>query len=155
MTGARIRLAILLPLLAATATAQDAGDQIRAIRAQSNDAIAAHDVAKIVSFLDKEYQITTSVGSMSQGVDVEAGNWEAVFNDRPDVVYVRTPDRIEISGSNPLAAESGSWVGTWTTASGPIRTGGSYSAMWRRVDGAWKIRSELFVALYCEGVDCP
>jgi hypothetical protein len=54
----------------------------------------------------------------------------------------------------PLAWETGSWVGTWTTPEGPLRTGGRYAASWREVDGEWKIRSELFVTLFCEGEGC-
>jgi len=72
-----------------------------------------------------------------------------------DVLYVRAPESIEISADYPLAAETGTWVGTWSTSQGPVRTGGRYSAMWRQVDGEWKVRSELFVALYCGGVSCP
>jgi ketosteroid isomerase-like protein len=156
-----LSLIVALPLLgsglvaAQDVTDGDDAEAIRDLRMQSNEAIAAHDVQGIVSFFDEEYQITTSIGSMSQGVGEETGGLEALFDERPDVNYVRTPDVIEISRSNPLASESGSWVGTWTTTNGPVRTGGSYAAMWRKVDGTWRIRAELFVALFCDGVDCP
>jgi ketosteroid isomerase-like protein len=154
-------LIVSAPLLGSgLAKGQDAPDvdeasSIKALRMQSNEAIAAHDIPAIVSFFDEAYQITTSVGSMSQGVDEEIEGLTALFEARPDVNYVRTPEVVEISRSNPLAKESGSWVGTWTTANGPVRTGGSYTAMWRKVDGRWRIRAELFVALFCEGRDCP
>lgn len=134
---------------------QAAGEQIRALRALSNDAIAAHDVAAIVSFFDEEYQITASTGSMSHSIEEEIKDLGLLFDERPDVIYVRTPNEVEVSQSNPLAAEYGTWQGSWTTPNGPVRTGGSYSAMWRNVGGEWKIRTELFVALYCEGIDCP
>ena len=129
--------------------------QIRSARAQYNDAIANHDVPRIVSFLDEEYQITTSLGQLSQGREDDAAAWEELIASRQDVLYVRTPESIEISSDYPLAAEVGTWVGTWSTVDGPVRTGGRYAAMWRNTDGAWKVRSELFVALYCEGVRCP
>ena len=157
----RYILIVSLPLLGASlAAAQGAADpedseSIRTLRMASNEAIAAHDIAAFVSFLDDEYQITTSVGSMSQGIDVQFSSLQSLFEDRPDVIYIRTPDSIEISSSNPLASESGTWTGRWTGASGPVSTGGDYAAMWRKVDGVWKIRSELFVALYCDGKDCP
>ena len=150
---------VLLPVLLAAAQdapeSRDAADTIRDLRLQSNEAFAAHDIAAIVSFFDEDYQITTSVGAMSQGIDEQIDGLETLFESRPVVTYVRTPESITISRSNPLATESGTWEGIWTTANGPVKTGGSYSAMWRRVDGQWRTRAELFVALYCDGVDCP
>lgn len=146
--------AIVVP---ASSFAQDSsdGERIRNARAQYNDAIARHDIAAIIAFLDEDYQITTSLGQMARGRDAEAGAWQALFASREDVLYVRSPESVETSSAYPLAAETGTWVGTWTTDSGTVRTGGRYAAMWRRVAGTWKVRSELFVALYCEGERCP
>jgi ketosteroid isomerase-like protein len=153
----RTAVAIAVLSIASLALAQHDSDveQIRETRAAFNDAIARHDVPGIVSFLDNEYQITTSLGQLLQDRDGEAESWRELIASRQDVLYVRTPESIEISADYPLAAETGSWVGTWSTSRGPVRTGGRYSAMWRQVDGAWKVRSELFVALYCDGVSCP
>jgi len=147
----------MLALLSVSGTAHSQSDEniIRTNRAASNEAIVRHDHDAIASFLDSEYQITTSLGQMSQGVEGEAASWERLIAERPDVVYVRTPETVEVSRDYPLAAESGTWLGTWTTAAGSVRTGGSFMAMWRKVDGMWKIRAELFVALYCEGGGCP
>ena len=154
-----IRIAVAAAVFSMTsiAVAQSdlAADQIRNSRAEYNDAIARHDVQGIISFLDAEYQITTSLGQLSQDVDGEAADWQALFASREDLLYVRTPESIEISKDYPLAAEVGTRVGTWATSQGPVRTGGRYTAMWRQVDGIWKVRSELFVALYCYGSSCP
>jgi len=130
-------------------------DQIRNARDQYNNAIARHDVQAIMSFIDDEYQITTSLGQLIQGRDQEAASWQELFSTRQNVLYVRTPETVEMSDAYLLAAETGTWVGTWSTPDGGVRTGGRYSAMWRQVDGEWKVRSELFVALYCEGLACP
>lgn len=142
---------------ALTAFGQTASDEdrIRSARASFNAAIARRDVAAIVSFLDDDYQITTSLGEMFRGRDSEAETWADLFASREELIYVRSPETVRISEAYPLAAESGNWTGSWSTANGTVRTGGSYAAMWRRVDGEWKVRSELFVALFCEGTDCP
>ena len=148
---------LALLLSAGPAGSQGASDvsAIRAARAASNEAIARHDAEAIVSRFDSEYQITTSLGQMSQGADGEIESWKRLFSQRPDVVYVRTPEDVEVSRKYPLASEAGTWLGTWTTGEGPVRTGGNFMAMWRKVDGEWKIRAELFVALYCNGGGCP
>ena len=145
----------LLTTSFANAQGDAAREQVHTTRAQYNDAIARHDVQAILSFLDDEYQVTTSLGQLLQGRDQEAIGWQELIESRQDLVYVRTPESIEISDDYPLAAETGTWVGSWSTSDGAVRTGGRYAAMWRQVDGTWKVRSELFVALYCEGARCP
>ena len=143
-------------VIGSSVIAQVASDeeQIRMARARYNDAIADHNVPGIVSFHDDEYQVTTSLGQLEQGRDDTAA-WEQLIASRANVLYVRTPEIIEVSKDYPLAAETGTWLGTWSAADGPVRTGGRYAAMWRKADGKWKVRSELFVALYCEGMQCP
>jgi len=148
-------LTLVLGVGIASAAGHDDEQAIRDARAASNAAIATHDVGGIVGAMDADYQVTASLGSFGRGIDEETDIWTDMFASRPKLLYVRTPDKIEISADYPLAAESGRWTGSWETADGPVRTGGSYAAMWRKIDGAWKIRSELFVALYCEGAGCP
>jgi len=121
---------------------------IRSAREGSNQAIAQHDVDGIVSFLDDEYVITISSGVIENGRETAAESWAGHFAEFPDVVYVRTPEEVTISSSNPLAIENGTWVGTMTTPDGALERGGQYTAAWRKTDGAWKIYSELFVVLY-------
>lgn len=142
-------------VVGSAANSQTDEEAIRAARIASNEAIARHDAEAIASFLDSEYQITTSIGQMFQGTEGEVSTWNRLFAERPNVLYVRTPQEVKVSLDYPLASESGTWIGTWDTAEGPVRTGGSYQAMWRKAGGEWKIRAELFVALFCEGDGCP
>lgn len=150
-----VAFATFLFALIADAQSDSEAERVRNARAEYNDAIERHNVPAIVSFYDSEYQITTSLGDLSMDVDAEAEGWRQLIASRKDLLYVRSPESIEISRDYPLAAESGTWVGTWSTSEGAVRTGGHYSAMWRQVDGEWKVRSELFVALYCDGTSCP
>lgn len=148
--------ALLLVLLAGSGTAQasEDADSIRSLRTESNEAIAAHDVDAIISVLDDDYVISASNGDILQGRAENAASWTEHFADFPDVVYVRTPTEVTISEAFPVAIETGTWVGSMTTGHGKLEKGGQYTAGWRKVEGVWKIRSELFVALYCHGVDC-
>lgn len=140
---------------ASTAAQRNAdAEKIRALRAQSNDAIARHDVPGIIALLDDDFHVTVGNGGMLQGRDKTAAAFIQQFQEFSDVAYVRSIESVEISTSDPLAAEIGTWVGTWTTPRGPLRTGGRYAAAWHKRAGVWKIRSELFVTLFCEGADC-
>lgn len=130
-------------------------EQIRHARATSNEAIRNHDAAAIVAMFADPYQITTGSGMLFHDSPAQEKKlWEKIFADNPDVLYVRTPNKVEISSYLPRAAESGDWVGTWTTAKGPIEVGGRYSASWIKVSGSWKLQSEMFVSMYCSGEAC-
>lgn len=148
-----------LMLLAVLGTVQSApsqmpADDIRSLRSQSNAAIARHDAEAVVSFLDAEYQITDGSGDLFHDRAAELEGWRAEFARAADLVYVRTPESVEVSTSGERAAEIGVWVGSWTTPGGGRRLRGRYAAHWRKVGGSWKIRAELFVTLSCEGGRC-
>lgn len=143
--------------IAVIAWSDDASDKdtIIMLRAESNEAIRTHDAEGIVASFDDAYQITTGSGKLFHDTpEEEIELWTKIFAQYPDVVYVRTPIRVDVSTYLPRAAEGGNWVGNWTTDSGPIEVGGSYSASWLKIDGRWKIQSEMFVTLYCVGAGC-
>lgn len=151
------RLIAVLGLLAigiAGVNAADDADAIADIRKKSNEAIARHDVEAVQSFLDDDYVITISTGAIERSREEHGESFAAHFAQFPDVVYVRTPAEITISETYPLAIEHGTWVGSRTTGNGRLENGGKYSAAWRKSGDAWKIHSEIFVALYCRGADC-
>jgi hypothetical protein len=132
-----------------------ATQEIRSIRSKFNESIKNHDAASIGAFLDSEYQITTSNGEQYQGTpEEEVAAWDEIFRNNEDVVYVRSPELIEVSSYNVLAAESGTWTGSWSQSEGAVEIGGRYFAQWRNVDGEWKIRAEIFVGLFCKGSGC-
>lgn len=147
-------LAVAFLASSLTAQASEDADSIRSLRAESNQAIAVRDVDALIDFLDSGYVIAASSGDILQGREENAESWTAHFAEFPDVVYVRTPAEVIISEAYPRAIENGTWVGRMTTANGKLEKGGRYTAGWRKVEGVWKIRSELYVSLYCHGVDC-
>jgi ketosteroid isomerase-like protein len=149
-------LAALIPvfLLCVPAFADDDVETIRALRMQSNEAIAGHDARAVGSFLQDDFVITISTGAIERSRDEHIENFARHFEEFPDVVYIRTPSSITISEDYPLAIEQGTWVGARTTANGELENGGEYTAAWRKTDSGWKIYSELYVGLYCRGADC-
>ena len=146
--------AFVLALVGTTVWAEDDAETIKTIRMKSNDAIARHDVDALQSYLDDDFVITISTGAIERSREEHGKSFAAHFEEYPDVVYVRTPSEITLSEAYPLAIEHGTWVGSRTTENGKLENGGQYTAAWRKTDGVWRIYSELFVGLYCSGVDC-
>ena len=145
---------LVLTLAGTTSVADDDEDTIRALRMESNEAIARHDVDAVQSFLDEDFVISISTGAIERSRAEHGKSFALHFEQFPDVVYVRTPSEIVLSDAYPLAIERGTWVGSRTDKNGKLENGGEYTAAWRKTDGTWRIYSELYVGLYCNGVDC-
>ena len=151
------RLALVL-LLSATCAAVRAGAQpsdderlIRQVRARSNAAIAAHDVAEIARAWLLDVHVVSSTSAQTAGAQANQQRMARQFEIRPDTVYVRTPNAVDVFAPWNVASERGDWVGRWTEADGKLEIGGTYQAQWRKIDGRWLIQAELYVPTYCRG----
>lgn len=142
---------LVLTLLAGNAPAQSSETQVRAARLASNRAILTRDLAALTATMLPEMQVTAGSGRHLTSRDSVGALFAKTFADPAFLDYVRTTDSVQVSTMTPLAAEHGHWVGRWQRADGIQRVRGTYLAMWRRTDGGWKLRSELFVSLSCEG----
>lgn len=136
--------------LAASAAPSDAA-QIRALRAQSNAAIAAHDYAALRRFFTSDYTILPGSSGRPFSADDMAKRIAGDFTDPTFVTYVRTPQRIVISDRRLRAAESGRWVGIWRKPDGTMRISGVYQATWNPTPAGWRLKNESFVTLTCTG----
>jgi hypothetical protein len=141
--------ATLVPLHATEKMSQQQAIEMQ--RQASNAAIAARDVNKFISFFDIDYIITYGSSAKTLSLDAEAKSVKKMFEDHADVNYVRSPTDIHLSNALPIAMENGTWIGGQTLEA---TYRGRYSAAWRKTDGIWKIHSELFVTLECEGKGC-
>jgi ketosteroid isomerase-like protein len=153
---ARSRHVVLAMVLAACAKAPisqptPSGDEsaIRAARAQQNAAIAAGNFDDVARFWTEDITVRAGLGFALRGTAA----YRTAFSSDTSITYVRELEGIEVSEQWPLAWESGSWVGR-RRGSGELLIAGRYGAQWLKVDGAWKIRSEVFVALSCTDVAC-
>jgi hypothetical protein len=149
---------ICLAMAAATcgsqvSSAEVATSAVRALRAESNAAIAAHDVNRLRSVLDNDYHgIQGTSGELDSGGEATArsyGNEE--FKDPTFITYRRTPGSIVMAQSGKRIAETGHWVGIWRESDGIMRKTGVYLAMWIPSGDTWRLKSESFVTLSCTG----
>jgi len=70
---------------------------------------------------------------------------------RHDVRWWHQPADVQVDISWGNAVEQGTWQETWSEDGGLIQLSGSYSALWRRVQGRWMLEAEVFVPLRCVG----
>ena len=133
--------------------AQGSNDEqlIRAARARSNAAIAAHDVPAIAREWMDTIHVLASTSAQTAGTVDNQRRFTDQFARRPDTVYLRTPGTIEILSSWDVAAERGEWTGRWTEPDGAVAIGGTYLAQWRKINGRWLIQGELYVPTHCRG----
>jgi len=117
-------------------------------RKLSNIAIKEHQIEKIVKHLTEDIVIMSGNGTLIHGKDSLTTYLNNIFINNEDLYFVRDPKNIEINKNAGLAWETGNWKAIRSKTVNWNEIGGNYSAMWREIDGIWKIRSQLFVTLY-------
>jgi ketosteroid isomerase-like protein len=148
-------LTLLLAAAAHWPGAAQAEQQIRAQRAAFNRAIAKGDLAAIGAVLADNAQIVTGADSLVfNGKADELRLWREDLAAPSRGIYVRTPDRIELSPVAPMAMETGHYKGV-DTKSDKDWSSGTYFAKWRRIAGKWLIESETYMTTACGGKYCP
>lgn len=142
---------LILALTPGGAAGRTAAADIRALRAQSNAAIAAHDLAGMRAPLAPGYHVLPG----SSGVPADLASFDAriaaTFADPDFVTYLRTPGRVTVARSGRRAAEIGRWVGSWRKPDGEMRVSGTYLATWVPTPAGWRLLNEVFVTLDCSG----
>ncbi len=119
--------------------------EIRALRHQSNAAIARHDVAAAIAIMRDDVRVISSHGSFVEGLPAMAQAFGEIFADANFVTYTREPESIEVGEAK--AAEIGRWDGRWQDR--VVR--GSYMARWQRTDIGWRVTAELYIPLLTDG----
>ena len=126
---------------------------IAAARADFNAALDSHSLDSIARHLaENALLVPGDEAQLISGRSDQLAAWASIFEQMPDVSYVRTPARIEVCEDGQLAAETGRWKGAWSTEGFAIRYSGRYFAKWRCSEaGHWQIEAETFVTLKRSG----
>jgi hypothetical protein len=87
-------------------------------------------------------------GSHSLNVATNTAILADTFATRPDVLYVREPDRVGAFATG-YAWEEGRWRGSWTAAGAEVKTTkhGVYFAQWQPwgSDDAWLLKADVYI----------
>lgn len=136
---------LLLCLSTLTGYGQSDREIIMKLRKDSNESLRAFDHAQFLSYLTDDVQITTGSGTLLQGKE-KLRSYLAEFVGNK-VYFVRTSTEVQVNAAHGLAWETGTWKGYATGQGDKPIAAGKYAAQWTKVNGTWRIRSELFVAL--------
>jgi len=144
---------LLMASTAAIAIGQSSSDEalIRAARARSNAAIAAHDPPAMARAWMDDVHVVSSTSAQTAGRAANQERMAQQFARRPDTLWVRTPATIDVYEPWAVASERGEWTGGWTEPDGKMTIGGTYLAQWRKINGQWLIQAEVFVPTRCAG----
>lgn len=123
---------------------RDHAADIRARRAQSNQAIAARDAEWAVSLMLADVRVAVAGGPLLTGRDASRNAFAEQFQDPLFVGYVRTADQVVLHTPPVRATERGRWSGTWRRRVGDHVMRGTYVAEWQHTDMGWFIASEVF-----------
>lgn len=133
-----------------------AADQatIMALRATSNQAIAAHDLAGSMPVFAEDAAFIFSDGSSAANRAGLEARFAKDFADPVFVTYIRTPALVAVSDRGVRAVEHGTWTALKRGTDSETRYGGDYSAHWFKTAEGWRVRGELYVKLHCTGPLC-
>jgi hypothetical protein len=148
----RVLLALILIATSAMVFAEGPDeDTIRSVRSLSNAAIKNHDIDSLRETWLPHLNVTTASGLVASSAEELAQLFTRSFSDPNFITADRTPIEIRLSPGRTYAAERGEWIGSWKDGTGVMSIEGIYLAQWHKVETGWRIRSELFVALSCDG----
>ena len=131
-----------------------AAAEIRTARAAQTRAMADRDFDAAASVWTEDVTMRRALGQAIAGRSEYLDMLTSTSSGPDSIIYQRTAVTVDVSDRWPLAYEEGRWSGHLGHADGQPVIAGRYAAQWVKRDGRWLIRSEVFVALICEGPGC-
>lgn len=126
---------------------RDHAADIRALRKQSNAAIAALDAHYVVSFMADDIVVAVAGGPVLQGREANQRAFETQMAEPGFVGYVRTPEQVLVDHEPLRATEQGSWKGRWRVKGRVREQEGRYVAEWHFSAMGWLIVAETYTAV--------
>lgn len=144
----RITLALAAVALAACAPSMMVNQQteeqaIRAMNREWMDAIASHDVDRIVAIHTPDAVLMVSNMPVVAGAPALRQSMREMLS-APGMNLAWVPGRIDVT-SQTTATEVGTYTMSWNGPTGRVTDNGNYVTSWRKVDGAWRVEREAVV----------
>lgn len=134
-----------------SASMSDEEKIIQSKRELSNEAIRYKDTNGVATLWGDDFEMLTSRNVTIKGVENNRHFYAMEFANKPEVKYERKPSEIKAFPQWRMASEYGVWTGSWKEADGKVNLTGTYYAKWHFTGNQWKLRSETYTAISCEG----
>lgn len=123
---------------------RDHAADIRALRKQSNAAIAALEPDYVVSFMADDVTVAVAGGPVLVGRVANREAFAAQMAEPGFSGYVRTPVQVLVEMDPLRASERGTWVGRWRVKGRVHEQHGTYTAEWHFTEVGWLIARETY-----------
>jgi ketosteroid isomerase-like protein len=133
---------------------EHAAADITTARAAQTKAMADRDFEAAALLWTEDVTMRRALGQAIAGRSEYLDMLSSTSSGQNPIIYQRTAVAVDVSDRWPLAYEEGRWSGHTGNADGQPVIAGRYAAQWVKRDGRWLIRSEVFVALTCDGAGC-
>jgi len=151
--AASILATAFVAMPAATAQSMPADEaSIRTARQELNTALKDRDIKHYAAYWAANPEVIwASTNGLLVGRDENIVRQTKAFQN-PEFLYgIRTPDSVQINQEDGMgAAETGTWRWAYHRGGKDIEYQGRYLIGWRKIDGNWKIQSELYVETGCK-----
>ena len=145
------RAAITLATLTFTACApalvnqQSEEDAIRAVTAEWQRAIIAHDVDRIANLHAPDALVMMSNSPLANGRQGIRSAYTGMFG-IPGISLTWVPTRIDVA-SPTVATDYGTYTMGYDTPQGRVTDRGNYTTIWHKLDGQWKVAVDAPVSM--------
>jgi ketosteroid isomerase-like protein len=124
---------------------RDHAADIRALRRQSNEAIAMRDAQYVASFMADDVVVNVAGGPALRGREANHRAFAEQMATPGFGGYKRTPEQILVDVATNTATERGTWTGLWRVKGRDQKQQGRYSATWRLEALGWVIAEETYL----------
>jgi ketosteroid isomerase-like protein len=119
---------------------------VRAVSMQWLDLAKKHDLPNIVLLLTDDVTFYRENNEPAVGHAAFLKIEEQYLESNPSFVPNWSTDRVEIASSGDLAVEWGTWSESGSGLDGTAEDHGRYVTVYRKVDGIWKVATDISVS---------
>jgi ketosteroid isomerase-like protein len=119
---------------------------VRAVSMQWLDLAKKHDISNIVLLLTDDATFYRENNEPAVGHAAIQETEEQYLESNPAFVPNWSTDRVEIASSGDLAVEWGTWSESGSGLDGTAEDHGRYVTVYRKVDGIWKVATDISVS---------
>lgn len=116
---------------------------IRDLVRQWNTAITNRNADAIAMYYSEDAVFLPANAPVVRGRSAIRAAWADMFG-MPSLSLDITPTRVNVAASGDMAEEVGTFRFSGETPQGPMTDEGKYVVVWKKVNGEWKVSSDIF-----------